>query len=234
MSQSLSSQVCKKQLCKHTAVAHMSQCQVHSSRAMRQRGQPGRHTMVDGAGAETIPQAHSPSSLNGRAECKSTTLDEKMQNFPRKAAQVGAHFVAPCISCPSRSLFCGRKIELWHVRALENLNAAISTARRHLSVLKGGRPRSLHHSHSDHDDSTHLAVRSWCPGRTLRGPGTNSPPQPTFHPVQKRASQSHRRVCVDITRIVGSGTFSAGGLGARGSLGQWALIRARVPHNVLT
>ena len=99
--------------------------------------------------------------------------------------------------------------------AMENLNAAISIARRHLSVLKEGRPKSLHHSHSDHDDSTHLAVRSWCPGRTLRGPGTNSPPQPTFHPVQKRASQSHRRVCVDITRIVGSGTFSAGGLGAR-------------------
>jgi hypothetical protein len=196
----------------------MSQCQVHSSRARRPRGQAGlvRHTMVDGAGAETIPQAHSP--LNGRAGCKSTTLGEKMQNFPRKAAQVGTHFVALCISCPSRGLFLAERLDFGRYAEngpMENLNAAISTARRHLSVLKGGRPKSLHHSHSDHDDSTHLAVRSWCPGRTLRGPGTNSPPQPTFHPVQKRASQSHRRVCVDITRIVGSGTFSAGGLGAR-------------------
>ena len=133
----------------------MSQCQVHSSRAMRQRGQPGRHTMVDGAGAETIPQAHSPKPLNGLAECLQSAipppLTKRCKIFREKQRKLvpiswphasRAHLMAFFVS---ERLNFGLYVENG---AMENLNAAISIARRHLSVLKGRRPSSWHHSHS--------------------------------------------------------------------------------------
>ena len=181
----------------------MSQCQAQTSRARRPRGQPRlvHHTMVDGAGAERMPRKHPPRPLNGPGECKSTTLDQKMQKFSRKAAQFVP--ISCPISCPHVSrahlvaFFVPERLNFLQVRPkrrTENLNASISIARRHRSVLKGGRPRSWHHSHSDHDDCAHHAVRPWCSCRTLHGPGTNSPPQPTSTLHSTRCKHGRRKV----------------------------------------